>query len=985
MKLNIALATGGLPFTGDSLDKMSLGGSETAFIQMAKALARRGHRVSAFCNCSSPMESDGVAFTDIHDFGPHASQINYDVIIVSRWSEFLRIPGLAGLRVFWGHDTLADRNRFMSGFVTSDLCMLLSDFHIQNYEKDVEQVRDFTWKTRNGIDYDLVQRNIRPKVRNRVIYTSRPERGLFYLLGDIFPKLLERIPDLQLHFANYDLQGMTIPKQIEEHIQMSYDLAKQFPNNVHPLGHLTKAQLYQEISSSELLLYPTGFAEISCITALEAMACGTPIITTNDFALPETVGEKGGVLIDGLPTSETYVNNFAAATIELLQDKSRRLQMSREAQASVLERGYTWDAIAKEWEEKFFLMMEERFTRLKPKVLQNLVRSEDLSMAKIIARKYGMQTEEKEIADQIQQVVENPFVPQSTQDVKDLYKHRVDVYRIITEMLVKTGTKVDTFTDYQCGFAPFGVVLKKAFPNAQVFFEDANPQVCTNVSAIMERSGTTNWTVDASEQPVDLLYLGNALQTQHDPQSFLQKVSKKVKSDGHILFLADVGPSAQVYKNRPAAKRIWNFLYSDFVEIFQDNQSFKAVFVQSSKPEDYEVQGTWIVLVTPQTSYGKINVDRRRLTTRPYRSISACMIAHNEEENIVGSLKSLRGIVDEIWVADNSSPGDPTPKLAEEYGAKVFKIEFDNFAQARNESVSKATGDWILWMDADERLVDGKQLRKYLTGSVYEGFSLKQVHLTVDDMNQHHDIPVRLYQNKPKYKFTGLIHEQIEDISITPYDTAVGPSLLIPDVNLAHFGYINESKRRTKASSRNLKLLLREAVEIPERKLTKVLLLRDCLNFIKWRTEVTKEAKERTLEHDVCQAAVSLYLRYFRYEESKYTKLAEPMYQDILRAMGMVGFTYGKNPKPPYEVMFGLAQAFGGLSREIKETLQPRSFWVIDEYDFMAQVMDECQRLLHQTDAQVILAPIDEDCLPKPIATDEQIVQILSHALNMFP
>ncbi|MBO6209948.1 MAG: glycosyltransferase family 2 protein, partial [Schwartzia sp.] len=87
--------------------------------------------------------------------------------------------------------------------------------------------------------------------------------------------------------------------------------------------------------------------------------------------------------------------------------------------------------------------------------------------------------------------------------------------------------------------------------------------------------------------------------------------------------------------------------------------------------------------------------------------ISACYIVKNEAARLSRSLASLSDAVDEIVVVDSGS-SDDTIKIAEQYGARVFSVPWrDDFSAARNASLEKATGDWILVVDADEYFPDG--------------------------------------------------------------------------------------------------------------------------------------------------------------------------------------------------------------------------------------------------------------------------------------
>ena len=80
------------------------------------------------------------------------------------------------------------------------------------------------------------------------------------------------------------------------------------------------------------------------------------------------------------------------------------------------------------------------------------------------------------------------------------------------------------------------------------------------------------------------------------------------------------------------------------------------------------------------------------------------MIVRNEALQLPGCLDSLAYLAPEFIIVDTGSD-DGTVKIAESYGAKVFHFDWiDDFSAARNESLIHATGDWRLWVDADERL-----------------------------------------------------------------------------------------------------------------------------------------------------------------------------------------------------------------------------------------------------------------------------------------
>src|SRR5579863_6345186 len=89
---------------------------------------------------------------------------------------------------------------------------------------------------------------------------------------------------------------------------------------------------------------------------------------------------------------------------------------------------------------------------------------------------------------------------------------------------------------------------------------------------------------------------------------------------------------------------------------------------------------------------------------RPKPRRSLCMIVRNEEKNLAACLRSVADLMDEIVVVDTGST-DRTRDVARRFRARVVDFPWiDNFAAARNESLRHATGNWIFWLDADERL-----------------------------------------------------------------------------------------------------------------------------------------------------------------------------------------------------------------------------------------------------------------------------------------
>jgi glycosyltransferase involved in cell wall biosynthesis len=97
---------------------------------------------------------------------------------------------------------------------------------------------------------------------------------------------------------------------------------------------------------------------------------------------------------------------------------------------------------------------------------------------------------------------------------------------------------------------------------------------------------------------------------------------------------------------------------------------------------------------------------RRRCILSPV-TLSVVIITHNEEANLGRTLESVQPLVcdgkGELIVVDSGST-DRTVEIAKSYGAKVFAEPWKGYAAQKNSAIEKATGDWILSLDADESL-----------------------------------------------------------------------------------------------------------------------------------------------------------------------------------------------------------------------------------------------------------------------------------------
>ena len=195
--------------------------------------------------------------------------------------------------------------------------------------------------------------------------------------------------------------------------------------------------------------------------------------------------------------------------------------------------------------------------------------------------------------------------------------------------------------------------------------------------------------------------------------------------------------------------------------------------------------------------------------------LSACLIVKNESRHLARCLKSLTEVVDEIVVIDTGSMDD-TVAIAEAYGAVTGSIEWtQDFSAARNHSLEMATGDWVLWIDADEVLAAGsaEAIHCALVRPQFGGFAIEIVNYTEDGTNdaQYVHRPIRLFQRHDSIRFTGRIHEQI-----SPAIEALGlPWAHLDGAQILHEGYRPSEMAAKGKLDRTVEMVAREVQDDP--------------------------------------------------------------------------------------------------------------------------------------------------------------------------
>jgi glycosyltransferase involved in cell wall biosynthesis len=146
--------------------------------------------------------------------------------------------------------------------------------------------------------------------------------------------------------------------------------------------------------------------------------------------------------------------------------------------------------------------------------------------------------------------------------------------------------------------------------------------------------------------------------------------------------------------------------------------------------------------------------------------LSLCLIVKNEARNLPQCLDSVRGLAGECIVVDTGST-DGTPGIAASAGANVIPFDFTvvDFAAARNDAIARATGSWILMLDADETLDPASiaAIQTLVSGNENAGYYLERHnHSSERDKRPFTDYVVRLFPNRPDIRYRGRVHERVD-------------------------------------------------------------------------------------------------------------------------------------------------------------------------------------------------------------------------------
>lgn len=195
----------------------------------------------------------------------------------------------------------------------------------------------------------------------------------------------------------------------------------------------------------------------------------------------------------------------------------------------------------------------------------------------------------------------------------------------------------------------------------------------------------------------------------------------------------------------------------------------------------------------------------------PRPLLTASLIVKNEEQFLGDCLASLQGVVDEIVIVDTGST-DRSREIAAGAGARLYDFSWTgDFSEARNRALDLSNGQWILYIDADERVRSESvsNLRAELSDPSYVAYLVLLYALAGHTAYWS----LRLFRNDPSVRFRGIIHEDIFP-AVHEYGERRGGKIGKSALVLNHEGYEGNLEAK---NARNLPLLVESLRQNPGR------------------------------------------------------------------------------------------------------------------------------------------------------------------------
>jgi len=896
--LEIVIVHGGMPFGPETQKHKSLGGSESAALNLAKKLRERDHIVTVFTNLpeagrpdhfpSGGLGADRVRYVHLEQYPAFITSTEVDLLIGMRSPEVFKLNHQARRAVLWVHDlaTYNGPSKALADIAWNiDEIWCVSDFQAEQWAEVTGYPRERIAVLRNAI---LPQPDIIPfgRSKNQLLYAARPERGLEALVRP--GGIMARLPEFKLVACTYD----NFHPSMKPLYDRLFGWMQQLPN-AEFVGSLTNAQLRQLMYDSAAYVYPTEFEETSCIIAQEAMDARLPFLYSPRGALPETLGSYGNTFHSDHPwNSDEYCEDWARFIRNTMSDHE---MFPREPGDNP---GYFrfWEDAAKDVETLFYAMEgrdHNAFSRA-----WSLIEDSDIVAAKEYMDHFGRDNPGiHKLKQQLAELYPYLYGRESFADYYERYFVREDSkgarqrrsmvgnprFEVISQSLADLAPGA-TVLDYGCAEGVIILDLAQHYPNFNfigVDFAGSNVELCQRYAREMGLRNVEFYKGSTDDFPViprvDATICTEVLEHVERPWDTIYFLETRTKVGGKIIITVPMGPWESIgLRDKDQFQwraHIWHINKWMLRTMFAEKEGCSMQSLPGGAMPDGRALGhTLFTYVADHRPVKAVSPFQKAMRHRVRETVTAAMIV-NDTDMLMRTLKSLKDQVQVIRVVTHSPAAvyevdgiltrycrDHPWIFAETFAGPEIKPRKYGFDDARNDSVRGVYTDWVLWIDSDEYI--SGDFRRYLRHNAFDSYAITQHHFTCDPRGApaQMDRPARLYRVNRGFTFFGKVHEHAEK----GFNNGPGFCMMLGDVDLGHVGYVNENTRRARFS-RNFPLMEWDHEVNPTRHLSKFLWLRDIVHRMRYFMEVGDPGQA----HSLAQEAVQYY-------EDKWTSITAP-------------------------------------------------------------------------------------------------------------
>ena len=307
-----------------------VGGIEHCNIELAQGLSRLGHEVTLVSKIKNKQKFNNITNLPFNYLTSIQNNNLYDIVISSNYSQAFKYKQKS-IKVLWMHNELQIEKSLRKKQL---LPIILNNPHVvfvSNYLKQLTtSLYPFKSKTiiPNGCSKLFLNNKRNKNIKPIFIWTVKRDRGLDKIIDIWCQIIFKKLPLAELH-----VHGLNVPKK--QNINIDYDKF-----NIKFFGIVSRDFLANKYKYSTAMLHP-GYDETFCISALEALASGLPVITFNRTALAERViNNVNGYIV------ETF-EDMAVKAINLAVNKSQLSKLSNNAIKS--SKKFCWNNVAHTW------------------------------------------------------------------------------------------------------------------------------------------------------------------------------------------------------------------------------------------------------------------------------------------------------------------------------------------------------------------------------------------------------------------------------------------------------------------------------------------------------------------------------------------------------------------------------------------------------------------------------------------------------------